>query len=48
MRIQFIITGWYYENYPGKTNLIDGLLELSQQNDIIDVYWACHKDPHKK
>ena len=45
MKIQFIVTGWHYENYPGKNNLIDGLIELKNQNDIIDVYWACHKEP---
>lgn len=48
MKIQFIVTGWHYENYPGKNNLIDGLIELKNQNNIIDVYWACHKEPPQK
>ena len=41
MKIQFIITGWYF-NYD---DLINGLLQLKNENDIIDVYYSCHKDP---
>ena len=48
MNIQFIVVGWHYENYSGKNNLIDGLIELEKQNDIVKVYWSCHKEPPQK
>lgn len=42
MKIQFIITGWHYN----QNSLIEGLAELSKNNsEVIDVYWACHKEP---
>ena len=41
MKIQFIIVGWHY-SYE---DLIDGLIDLKNNNDIIDVFWSCHKDP---
>lgn len=41
MKIQFIIAGWHM-NQP---SLIDGLHELEQNNDTIDVFWACHREP---
>ncbi len=45
MKIQFIITGWHYN----QDSLIDGLIELQAANpEIIDVYWACHRDPIDK
>lgn len=41
MKIQFIIAGWHM-NQP---SLIDGLYELEQSNDNINVFWACHREP---
>lgn len=42
MKIQFVITGWHYN----QNSLIEGLVELFKNNsEVIDVYWACHKEP---
>ena len=41
MKIQFIVVGWHY-SYG---DLIDGLIELKNDNDIVDVFWSCHKEP---
>ena len=41
MKIQFIITGWHFN----QNSLIDGLSELEQENDFIDVFWSCHREP---
>jgi hypothetical protein len=40
-KIQFIIAGWHM-NQP---SLIDGLYELEQSNESVDVFWACHREP---
>ena len=48
MKIQFIICGWWYDEFDGKKNLtdfIDGLIDLQKENEFIDVFWACHKEP---
>lgn len=43
MKIQFIIVGWHFDDYP---ELIKGLYELKQSNsEYINVFWSCHKDP---
>tara|TARA_B100000959_G_C14917389_1_gene597956 strand:- start:666 stop:1382 length:717 start_codon:yes stop_codon:yes gene_type:complete len=39
--IQFIVVGWHY-SYPEWTN---GLIELNSQNENIDVFWSCHREP---
>lgn len=44
MKIQFIITGWYYN----QDSLIDGLISISKDNENIDVFYACHKEPPAK
>jgi len=44
MKIQFIITGWHY-NQP---EYYDGLHELEKDNDNIKVFWSCHKEPPKQ
>lgn len=45
LKIKFVVLGWFYEKYP---ELINGLKELKDENsDIIDVFYACHKDPPK-
>ncbi len=48
MKIQFIICGWWYDEFDkrkGMTDFIDGLIELQKGNDFIDVFWSCHKEP---
>ena len=43
LKIKFIILGWYYEKCP---DLINELIELKKDNpEIIDVFYACHKEP---
>jgi hypothetical protein len=39
--IQFIVVGWHY-SYP---EWINGLIELNSQNEMIDVFWSCHREP---
>ena len=41
MDIQFIVVGWHY-SYP---EWINGLIELNSQNENIDVFWSCHREP---
>jgi len=41
MKIQFIIVGWHFENFP---ELIDQLIEINQ-NKEISIFWSCHKSP---
>lgn len=41
MNIQFIVVGWHY-SYP---EWIQGLIELQNQNDNINVFWSCHREP---
>jgi len=41
MKIQFVVVGWYY-NQP---SLEEGLKELKENNDNINVFYACHKEP---
>jgi hypothetical protein len=45
MKIQFIIVGWHFDTSAAGSNYIDGLLELTQINNNVDVFWVCHKDP---
>ena len=48
MKIQFIICGWWYDEFDGRkgiTDFIDELIELQNDNEFIDVFWACHKKP---
>ena len=35
MKIQFIVTGWHMN----QSSLIDGLYELKNENDIVNVYF---------
>ena len=44
MKIQFIVTGWHFN----QSSLIDGLYELEKDNDIVEVFWSCHKEPPKE
>jgi len=44
MKIQFIIVGWHYN----QDEFYDGLNDLKNENEFIDVFWTCHKDPPKK
>ena len=41
MKIQFVVVGWYY-NQP---SLEEGLKELKENNDNVDVFYSCHKEP---
>ena len=41
MKIQFIVTGWHFS----QDSLIDGLHELDKDNDSVDVFWSCHREP---
>ena len=41
MKIQFIVVGWHYNQHE----FYDGLYELEKDNDFVDVFWTCHKDP---
>ena len=43
MRIQFIITGWHYN----QEDYINGLKDLNEMNEAIDIFWSCHKEPPK-
>lgn len=39
--MQFIIAGWHYN----QENYIKELIDLENNNDIISVFWSCHRDP---
>lgn len=41
MNINFIIAGWHFN----QDSLINGLHQLEQTNDNINVFWACHREP---
>lgn len=41
MKIQFIIVGWHYH----QIEFYQGLKELSDLNQNINVFWSCHKEP---
>tara|TARA_B100001094_G_scaffold256799_1_gene256127 strand:- start:8572 stop:9345 length:774 start_codon:yes stop_codon:yes gene_type:complete len=43
MKIQFIVVGWHYN----QTEFYETLQELEKNNDSIDVFWSCHKEPNK-
>lgn len=46
MKIQFIIVGWHFDNFP---EFIEGLIGLQESNsDVIDIFWTCHKEPSQK
>ena len=50
MKIQFIVCGWWYDEWDGKKNqteFIDALYELKEENKALDVMWTCHKPPPK-
>jgi len=41
MKIQFIVVGWYYN----QDTLLEGLKQLKETNDNVDVFYSCHKEP---
>ena len=43
MKIQFIIVGWHYH----QLEFYEGLKELNDNNENINVFWSCHKKPTK-
>ena len=42
MKIQFIIVGWHFDNFP---ELIAGLKQLKTDNPDVGIFWSCHKEP---
>ena len=50
MKIQFIVCGWWYDEFDDKkgvTDFIEELNYLKNENDHIDVFYSCHKEPPK-
>lgn len=45
MKIQFIIVGWHFDDFP---EYVDQLIQLNADNDMIDIFWSCHKEPSDK
>ena len=43
MKIQFIVVGWHYHQHE----FYEGLKELNDNNEKINVFFSCHKDPPK-
>jgi len=41
MKIQFIIVGWYYNH----DTLLEGLKQLKETHDNVNVFYSCHKEP---
>ena len=41
MKIQFIVVGWHYH----QQEFYEGLKELENTNQEINVFWSCHKEP---
>ena len=41
MKLQFIVTGWHFN----QSSLIDGLFELKNENENVEVFWSCHREP---
>tara|TARA_R110001592_G_scaffold6540_1_gene35138 strand:+ start:7118 stop:7879 length:762 start_codon:yes stop_codon:yes gene_type:complete len=41
MKIQFIVCGWHYN----QDSLISGLIKLEKENDNVNVFYSCHKEP---
>ena len=42
MKIWFIVCGWYYDRID---EFYAPLKELEKQNELINVFWACHGQP---
>tara|TARA_R110001592_G_scaffold3996_8_gene22610 strand:+ start:4521 stop:5300 length:780 start_codon:yes stop_codon:yes gene_type:complete len=40
-KIQFIVVGWHYH----QMEFYESLKELNDNNEEIDVFWSCHKEP---
>ena len=45
MKLQFIIVGWHFDAFP---EFIDQLIDLNTNNDVINIFWSCHKEPTDK
>ena len=41
MKIQFIVTGWHFN----QENTIQALFDLKEMNQDVDVFWSCHREP---
>ena len=42
MKIWFIVCGWYYDRID---EFYAPLKELETNNDSVNVFWSCHKEP---
>ena len=42
MKIWFIVCGWYYDRID---EFYAPLKELEEQNESVNVFWACHGEP---
>lgn len=42
MKIWFIVCGWYYDRIE---EFYAPLKELENENESVNVFWACHKEP---
>lgn len=45
MKIQIIVTGWYYDDFGFGDHFIHQLNEIQQHLNSVSVFWACHKEP---
>lgn len=41
MKIQFILTGWHFD----RISTYESLKQLSDDNESINVFWSCHREP---
>ena len=49
-KIQFIVCGWWYDEFDkktGQTDFIESLQYLNGENDNIDIFLTCHKKTTK-
>tara|TARA_R110001592_G_scaffold329986_1_gene611991 strand:- start:6828 stop:7550 length:723 start_codon:yes stop_codon:yes gene_type:complete len=44
MKVWFIVCGWYYNRIE---EFYAPLKELESNNEFINVFWACHREPTK-
>ena len=40
-KVLFIVVGWYYNQKDWN----DGLYDLKESHDDVEVFWVCHKEP---
>ena len=42
VKVQFIIVGWHFDAFP---DLVQDLLTLNNENEDVNVFWSCHREP---